>query len=145
MIYTEKIQDVFSVDSEYYLAHCISGDFTLGAGVAKAVDKKYDMRFKLFRDYPIANGTRYGYVGKALLVDHVFNLVTKDLFCNKPSYKNLQLALQDMKTQCLANGITKIAMPLIGCGRDKLNWSEVSDWIVEIFDDTDIEILVCKR
>ena len=38
----------------------------------------------------------------------------------------------------------KIAMPVIGCGLDRLDWSKVSDIIKDVFSDTDIEILVCK-
>jgi hypothetical protein len=50
-----------------------------------------------------------------------------------------------MKQQCLDEGITKLVMPKIGCGRDKLSWVMVSDMIAEVFDDTDVEILVCKQ
>ena len=45
----------------------------------------------------------------------------------------------------MKNGINKIAMPMIGCGLDKLNWDKVSQIIKETFKDTDIEILVCKK
>ena len=38
----------------------------------------------------------------------------------------------------------KIAMPVIGCGLDRLEWSKVSEIIKEVFEGTDIEILVCK-
>ena len=40
-------------------------------------------------------------------------------------------------------GITKLAMPLIGCGLDKLEWNRVKDVIEDVFDDTDVEILIC--
>ena len=36
-------------------------------------------------------------------------------------------------------------MPIIGCGLDKLQWDKVSKIIKEIFEDTDIEILVCRQ
>ena len=49
-----------------------------------------------------------------------------------------------MKKICLENNITKIAMPTIGAGLDRLVWSDVSKQINHIFEDTDIEILVCK-
>ena len=145
MNYTEKQQDLFSVDTDYYLVHCISGDYSLGAGVAKGIDKSYDMALKLFMDYPLPPDSVDAYVGKALLVENVFNLVTKGHWKEKPTYDNLKNALLDMKQQCLDEGITKLAMPKIGCGRDKLSWVDVSDIIAEVFDDTDIEILVCKQ
>lgn len=37
MIYTEKNGDLFSASRENYLAHCISGDYALGAGIAKNI------------------------------------------------------------------------------------------------------------
>lgn len=50
MNYMEMTGDLFAVPQGYYLAHCISGDFSLGAGIAKQFDEVYNMRFKLFRD-----------------------------------------------------------------------------------------------
>ena len=39
MIITEVTQDLFTVPQGYYLAHCISGDYALGAGIAKVFDE----------------------------------------------------------------------------------------------------------
>lgn len=39
----------------------------------------------------------------------------------------------------------KIGMPLIGCGLDRLKWDKVSEIIKDVFADTDIEIVVCRR
>ena len=49
-----------------------------------------------------------------------------------------------MKNYCIYNNINKIAMPLIGCGLDRLKWNRVSQMIKDIFNDTDIEIVICK-
>ena len=53
MTITIENRDLFTVPQGYYLAHCISADFALGAGIAKTFDAVYNMRFKLFRDYSI--------------------------------------------------------------------------------------------
>ena len=50
-----------------------------------------------------------------------------------------------MKQLAVQHGIVKIAMPLLGCGLDRLNWDIVKYHIKQVFKDTDIEILVCKR
>lgn len=144
MIITEVTQDLFTVPQGYYLAHCISGDYALGAGIAKVFDEVYNMRFKLHRDYEIPDGKKYANVGRALLVDNVFNLVTKSRFFFKPTYDTLYDALLDMRDQCEEKSIAKLAMPLIGCGLDRLRWDQVRDIIEDIFDQTDIEILICK-
>ena len=143
MTYNEIQQDLFSVPQGYYLAHCISGDYALGAGIAKKFDKVYNMRFKLHRDYAIPDGEKYANVGRALLVDNVFNLVTKARCFHKPTYDDLYDTLINKKEQMEDFGITKLDMPLIGCGLDKLEWNRVKDVIEDVFDDTDVEILIC--
>lgn len=41
--------------------------------------------------------------------------------------------------------IHNIAMPQIGCGLDRLHWADVSKIIQDTFQDTDVNILVCKH
>lgn len=140
----EVQQDLFTVPQGYYLAHCISGDYALGAGIAKAFDANYNMRFKLHRDFAIPEGDKFANVGRALLVDNVFNLVTKQRCFHKPTYDTLYQTLEDMREQCENFNIDKLAMPLIGCGLDQLEWDKVKDVIEDVFGDTDIEILICR-
>lgn len=140
MMITIEKRDLFTVPQGYYLAHCISADFALGAGVAKTFDEVYNMRFKLFRAY-----NDYTYEGgNALLIDNVFNLVTKPKYYHKPRYEAVREALETMKDIMEMNATTKLAMPKIGCGLDKLSWSEVYEIICEVFEDTDVEILICE-
>ena len=132
-------KDLFTIEDNYYLAHCISADFALGAGIAKTFNSKYNMRFKLFNNYP-----NYVYRGgDALLVDNVFNLVTKAKCFQKPTYESLTEALEMMKDKMTSLKINKLAMPMIGCGLDKLQWSQVKNIIEDIFSDTDVNILIC--
>lgn len=140
MIITIENRDLFTVPQGYYLAHCISADFALGAGIAKAFDEVYNMRFKLFREYD--NYTYEG--GDALLIDNVFNLVTKPKYYHKPRYEAVREALEAMRDIMDMNAITKLAMPLIGCGLDKLDWNEVYTIICEVFEDTNVRILICE-
>lgn len=142
MRFTEINGDLFTAPQGYYLAHCISGDFALGAGIAKKFDEVYNMRFKLFKNYPLEDGEKFGYVEEALLIDNVFNLVTKARCFHKPTYDSLYQALVDMREQCTALDITKLAMPRIGAGLDKLDWEKVKDVIEDVFGETDIDIVV---
>lgn len=138
-ITTEK-RDLFTMPQGYYLTHCISADFALGAGVAKAFDEVYNMRFKLFRNYD-----NYEYDGgDSLLIDNVFNLVTKRKCWHKPTYESLREALEMMKEQLDFLGATKLAMPRIASGLDRLEWTKVYDIICEVFEDMDIEIVICE-
>ena len=137
---TIENKDLFTVPQGYYLAHCISADFALGAGIAKKFDEVYNMRYKLFRNYDY-----YDFVGgEALMVDNVFNLVTKSQCYDKPTYRTLREALEDMRDQMNACDITKLAMPKIGCGLDRLQWDKVYDIICDVFKDADVDILICE-
>lgn len=148
MIYREEYRDLFSVPNEYYLAHCISADFGMGKGIAVLFNKHYDMKNTLqlkYRDY-VNIWHANGYKGDCILEWRVFNLVTKERYWHKPTYESMQAALDRMYSICINTGIRKIAMPVIGCGLDRLEWSRVSRMIIDTFDNlTDMEILVCKQ
>lgn len=134
----EERMDLFSVPNDYYIVHSISGDYSLGAGIAKKINKMYVMKYKLEIFYPNKRNKNC-----ALLIDNVFNLVTKKTLYDKPTYKAIETALKDLKKQCLKLGISKLAMPHISCGMDGLNWKYVKPIIVDVFSDTNIEILIC--
>lgn len=146
MTYREEIRDLFSVSEDYYLAHCISADFGMGKGIVVEFNKRFDMKNKLQAKDPdyLYRYNRHKIGGDCILDDRVLNLITKERYFHKPTIITMRLALQKMKKICMENNIVKIAMPTIGAGLDRLSWSEVSGQIRLIFDDTDIEILVCK-
>ena len=50
-----------------------------------------------------------------------------------------------MLTLCKEISVKKVAMPVIGCGLDRLKWDKVSEIIKETFGDTDIEIIIYKQ
>ena len=148
MIYKEENRDLFSVPDDYYLAHCISADFALGKGIAVEFDKRFNMKQKLKDEFPdFIKGYMHFYKinAECILIDKVLNLVTKERYYQKTTYESMKQALEMMKVVCLGNGIDKIAMPKIGCGLDRLEWSKVSEIIKEVFKDTDVEILVCVK
>lgn len=144
MIYNEEVKDLFTVSKNYFLAHCISADFALGAGIAKEF-KNRGVKKQLKYNYS------YSKIGDALVTystDWIgeLNLVTKDKYYEKPTLKSLTKALISMRDIILTYPIEqhKIAMPQIACGLDRLKWENVSEIIKDVFKDTDIEILVCK-
>lgn len=136
MDYKEVNGDLFTAPQGYCLAHCISGDFTLAAGIAVEFDKRFNMRERL-KDY-------YGTPDcpSIIKIDNVFNLITKERGYQRPTYDNLYQALWEMRQDVEIDSIKKIAMPQIGCGLDGLNWNIVKAMIKEVFNDLDIEIIV---
>ena len=147
MIYKEEKRDLFTVPDDYYLAHCISADFGMGKGIVIEFNKRFDMKNKLQSKYPdyINQWSHKQYDGDCILEGRVLNLITKERYFNKPTYKSLTSSLMKCRDICLENNIQKIAMPIIGCGLDRLEWSRVSEIVKLTFKNTDIEILVCKQ
>ena len=143
MIYKEEQGDLFAVKG-YYFAHCISADFALGAGIAVDFSFRFNMRDKLIKGNPeyLKLYTKEQRKGDCILVDNVFNLITKARCFNKPTLESMELALLKMKEICEKENIVKIAMPRIGAGLDRLAWSDVSMLIHKVFEDTDMEIVV---
>ena len=99
---------------------------------------KIPERLILFAALIVANN-----VGMTL-IDNVFNLVTKPKCYHKPRYEAVREALETMREIMDINATTKIAMPRIGCGLDRLDWDEVYEIICEVFEDTDVEVLICE-
>lgn len=147
MNYEEKQMNLFDCPSDYHLVHCISADFVLGKGIAKEFNKRFDTRRYLRSHYEFYE-YRYETDRCTPIVlpqngTNVINLVTKHYYYNKPTYMSMFEALSSLKQFCLNHGIDKLAMPRIGCGLDKLSWDKVKILILKIFEDAEIDILVC--
>lgn len=145
MTFKEIKHDLFKLDSKYYLAHCIAGDASMQnksmtMGIANEFIKRYNMKNKLiaYADHKALP------VGSVVLIDNVFNLVTKNVYYGKPTYQTLKKALNNMKKLIVKENIKYLAMPHIGCGLDKLEWILVKQLIMEVFKDIEIEILICS-
>lgn len=148
MILKEERADLFNVPYDYYLAHCISSDFEMGKGIVVEFNKRFDLREKMMQKYPDyleKHRDIYHNPNRAdcILENRVLNLITKEIYWMKPTYESLSYALFCMLEICMSKDISKIAMPKIGCGLDRLEWYKVKEIIFETFKDTNIEILVC--
>ena len=146
MTFTEIKKDLFTMSDDYYLAHCISADFKMGAGIAVLFNKHFDMKNILTQKYPkyYDDFINHRIGGDCILEGRVLNIITKEHYFQKPTIITMMIALVKLKTVCLENNIKKIAMPTIGCGLDGLKWDIVSKTIQDTFKNTDIEIVVCK-
>lgn len=131
---TEKRENLFNYNCP--IAHCISADYAMGAGIAVEVSRRYKLRTSI---HNVGNGT----YPDCIFLNNVFNLVTKNKYWHKPTYDSLEASLRLMKQIILEKGIKEVAMPKIGCGLDRLQWGKVREIINEVFDDTDIIINVC--
>lgn len=153
MTIKEEKRDLFTMPNDYTLAHCISADFKLGAGIAKEFDRRFLCRDHLFSEFraswiPRWDKTKERFRGGSIIIYDtrpIFNLVTKRNYWDKPTLTTIKNALIWMKEQCEMLNIHKVAMPRIGCGLDRQKWSDVKRIIEDVFGDTDIEIVVCVK
>lgn len=143
--YIEEKRDLFTVPEEYHLCHCISADFGMGAGIVVMFNKLFDMKNRMLALHEKEGVEKWDALGTGYVIQEgrVFNLITKRNVWEKPTYKNLATSLRAMRDICRKQDIKKLAMPLIGCGIDGLEWDKVSEMVTDIFKDEDMEILVC--
>lgn len=149
MKYTYEHKDLFTMSNDYVLAHCISSDFVMGAGIAKLFTNR-GVKQKLLDNYPQA-WNNFGYGIPIFMKNHVvYNLITKEKVYHKPTYDTLRQSLESLRAwikqayKCGQIHAMKVAMPLIGCGLDQLEWDKVEQIIKECFEHTDIEIFICE-
>ncbi len=142
-VFEEVKDDILNHLNEGYIAHCITADYSLGAGLAKILNARYGLHDALISEFGDIFCSRDA-LGRALLAKdtRIFSLVDKMDRHDNADYLFVEKALYDMKGQCEQNKIKQIIMPRIACGRDRLDWIVVSGIIKEIFEDTDIKITV---
>ena len=135
--YSEIQGDVLqSTDS---IAHCISADFKLGAGIARSIKRRFPTQ------YPDKEAIDSEVIWPQWIPEShrfVYHLITKVRYFHKPTYEALRLSLEAMKNHAESKNVLRISMPQIGCGLEKLDWNKVETLIQDVFRPTNIEIIV---
>lgn len=126
------------------LGHCVSKDLKMGAGIAKLFREKYgnvDILKKQNKQ-----------IGEVAVLEKddtfIYYLITKEKYWYKPTLETLEMSLVSMREHFIKNRTEKmkneIYLPLLGCGLDKLSWSDVKVLLNKTFSDTDIQLYVCR-
>jgi len=137
----EEHCDLFCVGQEWSLCHCVSKDLNMGAGIAVDFKKRFGGLEELRSQNVEVGGVAVLQKGDRF----VYYLVTKNKYGGKPSMATLEASLKAMRTHMLENSVSKLAMPHIGCGLDRLSWGAVQELILQTFDSDSVEILACKN
>lgn len=124
-------------NGEIFIAQHISSDATLNNGISEKMNEKLKIKTKLKES--IAECKR---VPDCILVNGILNLVAKKYHYNKSSYDSFSGAFESMKKICINENIKNVALPLLGCGEDKLIWSHVEKKLKKVFKDIDITFII---
>lgn len=141
MVLLEEKKDLFTLTDEYALAHCISSDCRMGAGIAVEFKKRFAL--EVLQEYDKSMRRHPNCIAVVYRCRVILNLITKARYFDKPTYDSLRTSLEIARDLSRKQKITKIGMPYIGCGLDGLSWPKVREIIKEVFADTDLEIRVC--
>ena len=123
------------------IGHYLSANARMGKGFADFLSHRIPgqrsicRKAKLFMGqvYPFWDSTRRRYI---------YNLVTKERFCDKPNLSTLSKTLEAMKIHASTNGVCTLAIPILGCGLDQMNWQEVMKLLRDIFAYADVRFVV---
>ena len=124
------------LDFPHSIAHCISADFKLGAGLAKQIKEKFPSYFPTKKEYK-QQVLHAQYLGHDKFV---FHLIVKPRYFHKPTYRSLRKALLALRDQMNFYRIDKLGIPHLSCGLNKLDWTEVQKIIHEAFRDSKLEL-----
>ena len=137
----ERKGDLFLVSASSSLAHCISKDCKLGAGIARKfrqkfgrIDKLKSMDTRVGKAAPIQINNRF-----------IYNLITKEHYWDRPTYDSLRQSLISMRVHALKHNVIEICMPKIGCGLDRLEWKKVRTILDDVFGTGSINITVYTK
>lgn len=126
----EVVGNLFDVPSNYSLAHCVSEDLKMGAGIALEFKK----RFKGYNELIMQNPKVRNVIFLKKSNRYILYLITKKRYFHKPTYEDLFYTLVNLRNFCDKHNITILAIPKIACGLDKLNWKRVLymiNWVFE--------------
>ncbi len=75
----------------------------------------------------------------------ILHLITKLKAGDRPTYDNLEQSLINARRICLEQNITTLAIPKIGCGLDRLEWSKVETLVNKNFEESTIRVKIYTR
>ena len=96
MTINEEKGNLFDLPEEYALAHCISEDCALGAGIAVEFQRRFKIR-DILKEYIRNEPKRYPRtIWTNTMGRLVFNMITKEKYWHKPTRENFELALEEL-------------------------------------------------
>ena len=137
---TEVKGNLFDDNEGRALVQCLAADFSDKRGLANVFQARYSTCDELRQRFPHYFWKGHG---DCLISNngHILNLIVQQTDESPLTLEAMREALVKMVEICDERRIFKIAMPRIGCGLGGLNWLDVNNMIMGIFDNRfDIKI-----
>jgi O-acetyl-ADP-ribose deacetylase (regulator of RNase III) len=132
--------DLFEIGKGQSLAHCVSEDLRMGAGIAVYFRVLF-ARMDDLREQRTKTG------GVAVIHSEtgrtIYYMVTKRNYWDKPTLEDVRRSLEAMLKHATENGVDAIFMPRIASGLDALPWSDVRGVIDAVFADGPVAVTIC--
>lgn len=138
-----KKGDLFNSTDEA-LAHCVSKDLAMGAGIAKEFRKRFGKVEFLRQQQCNVGDVAYmdSWNKKAKTTQTLFYMVTKEKYYQKPTIRTVSKALRRLRYLIMEMGITTLSMPMISTGLDQMSWPLVLQEIETAFYGSNVKITI---
>ena len=129
-------------DSTDSIAHSISSNFKLVAGIATQVRKAFPTTYP---EFGLKESKEKNCAQQISPNRFIYHLIVKPRFHNKPTCSFLRAALEAMLQHSQKHKVQKISIPRLSTGLDKLNWLKVKGIITDVFHKLLIKVTVYRQ
>lgn len=128
--------DILNCPADMCIAQCVSLDGKMGAGLAKTLQKEFNLR-----DQFLAAERGVGYaVALRRGPRFIVQLVTKLRYFHLPRLEDFEESILNLRQFMIDNDVKALAVPQLGSGLDKLHPSDVLDVLHRVFYDDPVTI-----
>lgn len=121
--------DILNSPAWMPIAHCVSLDGKMGAGLARTLQFKFNLR----NDFLKADKCVGSVVALRRGDRFIVNMITKERYFHLPTATDFETSLQNVRKFMIFNNIRELAVPELGAGLDKLNLNLVISLIQKVF------------
>jgi O-acetyl-ADP-ribose deacetylase (regulator of RNase III) len=124
---TQILHGDLLLSDETVIAHGCNARGRMGAGIAGQIAMRYPL-VQHANQRDVKAGLFVPGVAQLVVVNPkliVFNLCTQDEVGPRARLQWIDLAFRNMAERCVSDGITRVAIPQIGCGIGDLEWPDV--------------------
>lgn len=130
--------DILRCPPSMSIAHCVSRDGKMGAGLARTLQNRFNLRGDFLQARREVGGAVALRRGQRFIV----NLITKDRFFHLPTAEHFEQSIHNLRKFIICNNLKHIAVPELGAGLDKMELNLVIKILKTVFKNDQIAIFM---